>query len=188
MVSMMLSTKGASPSVKSCLRDLTHIIPAVKENTFDIKKNPSVLGSYMDWNECSGIVFFECTKRTERLWLATADKSVRMSIRALESIYDLSTAVNYHRGSGHVLLFTEDFETDPNLKLAKEMFERMWAPAQDAPVERVLAFYSVDGLIFVRHYLRDGTAEIGPRLTLELDKVLDGCFKGAPLFTLKKEE
>ncbi|KAI5180586.1 hypothetical protein PAEPH01_2750, partial [Pancytospora epiphaga] len=98
---MILSTKGASPSIKSCIRDISNMTSTVMETNFDIKKKVSVLESYMSMNDCEGIIFFECTKRAEKLWLTTSSVSVRFTILQMQSIYDLSTTVNYHKNSGH---------------------------------------------------------------------------------------
>lgn len=183
MPSMILSTKGASPSVRSCMRDISNMSPTVAETNFDIKKKVSVLGSYMSMNECGGIIFFECTKRAERLWLATPSVSVRFAIHDLWSVYDLCTTTNYHRNGGHVLLFSKDFDEDEHLKIARSVIEAVLPSHKDASVERAVAFFYVDGVVYVRNYIIENMAEIGPRLALQLDKILDGCIQGPTLFS-----
>lgn len=190
MVSMIVSTKGSTETIKSIIRELSHMTPTVLETNFDIKKNISILSNYMDSNECSTSIFFECTKRVEKLWLVTEKVSIRFSIMNASSIYDLSTDVNYHKNSGHVLIFFEDFESNDNLKLTKNIIETVMAPVKDASIERALCFYYIDDKIVMRNYIIDGMHEVGPRLELELDKILDGCFKGNTLYNknTNKEE
>lgn len=187
MTAMILATKGASESVKSAMNDLSNMIQTVPETCFDIKKNIAVLESYMDINECSSTIFFECTKRVEKFWLATEKISLRFTIHSLRSVYDLSTTTNYHKNSGHILLFSEDFDGDESLRTVKAVFEDVFSSREGASVERVLCFYYADGRVHVRNYLADGMAEIGPRLEMELDKILDGCFRGKTVFNRNTE-
>lgn len=188
MAVMILATKGASESVKFLMNDISNMVQTVQETCFDIKKSISVLESYMDINECSSTIFFECTKRVTKLWLATANTSVRFTIRDLHSVYDLSTVTNYHKNSGHILLFSEDFDTDESLRTVKAVFEGIFSPRENASVERALCLYHVDGKIYMRNYIIDGMDEVGPRLEMVLDKILAGCFRGTTVFNRNIEE
>lgn len=187
MAAMILATKCASESVKMLMKDISNMTKTCTETCFDIKKNITVLGSYMDINECDCTIFFESTKRAERLWLATEKLSLRFTLHSLQSIYELSSEVNYHKNAGHVLCFTKDFEEDEALRQVKSMFEKTFVPAAGAAVERALCFYHADGIIYMRNYIIDGMAEVGPRMEMELDKILEGCFKGATLYNRNNE-
>lgn len=186
MASMIICSKGASPSVKSLMRDLSFMIPNVNESKYDIKKQINVLGSLMEMNECRNALFFECTKRVERLWVVNKNCSMRFKINNLESIYDLSTLTNYHKNGGHVLLFTDDFDDKNSIKI-KNLFQEAFAPYENASIERCLCFYQANGQVYIRNYFIESGEEIGPRINMELDLILDGCFKGKTLYRKTEE-
>lgn len=183
---MLIRSKGAKETTKGVMKDLSKMIKTVEETQFDLKEKFGLLATYMDINECDTAIFFETTKRVERLWLSSLKRSIRFTILSIDSIYDMCTEVNYHKHAGHLLFFTEDFDESPELSMAKEMFEKIFEVDKELPIERVLCFYRAGDSIFIRNYLAEGVREIGPRLQLQLDKVLDGCFSGPVIYTSAK--
>lgn len=187
MPTMLITTKGADPSTKTTIRDLNYMVDSVVETNFDIRKEISLLITYMDINDCESTTFFEISKRSHRLWLATQTMTFRFNIIDHKSIYDLSLPSNYHKNSGHVLLFTEDFEEDENLKLVKQCIEKVFKCDESAPKERAMCFFYTNGIISIRNYLIKEVNEIGPRIDMVLDRIFEGCFKGKKIYENQSE-
>lgn len=181
MPTMLITTKGADPTTKNTIKDLSQFIDARVETNFDIRKEVSLLATYMEINDCESTVFFEISKRKNRLWIATPLITFRFNIVAHQSVFDLSTINNYHKNAGHVLLFTKDFDEDEKLKVVKEAMETAFSCKKDVQKERALCLFYLNGVISLRNYLIKDTAEIGPRIDLELERIFDGCFKGKRL-------
>lgn len=182
MATMIISTRGADPSTKTTIRDLNYMIDSVLEDNFDVRKDVSLLVKYMDVNDCENCVYFEISKRFNRLWIATQDITIRFNILGHKSIFDLSTVNNYHKNAGHAILFTKDFDEDENLKIVKRVIETAFGCKDGAQKERALCFYYNNGSISVRNYLIKEVAEIGPRFELELERIFEGCFKGKKVY------
>jgi rRNA maturation protein Rpf1 len=182
MASLILTTRGASETTKGTIKDISNIIETVQETAFDAKKNISTLLPYMDCNDCSTAIYFETSKRCQRLWIASEKTTIRFSLGAVESVYDISNTNNYHKHAGHSLYFSSDFDQDENLKLTKELLTTIFEVKSDKPCERILSFFIMDKVIYMRNYLIDGLAEVGPRLEMSVDKIIDGCFKGKTIY------
>lgn len=188
MATMLVTTKGADFSTKATVRDLSHMIDSVVEDKFDAKKDVGILTTYMDINDCSSCVYFECTKRTQRLWIASPETTLRFNVLSHSSIYDLSFPVNYHKNSGHVMLFSKDFDEDEHLGAVKGMLEEAFKPRENAPIERAIGFFFLENRICIRSYLVDGVLEIGPRIDIELDRIFEGCFRGPRVYGRPEEQ
>lgn len=188
MSSMLIANRGVSDRIKGVKKDISRMMKVVEESQFDLKERLTLLSSYMDVNECDTTIFFEGTKRMERLWIASEKRSIRFTILDAVSTYELCSPVNYHKHAGHVLLFSEDFAMNEQLSEVKKMLTAVFAVDDSLPVERALCFYYVDGRICIRNYVCDGVQEVGPRLDLELDKILDGCFKGEVLYNRRNNK
>lgn len=178
MATMLVTTKSTDSATRVTVRDLSYMTDSVVENMFDSKKDTNILPTYMDINDCTSCVYFECTKRTQRLWVADSNTTLRFSVLSNISTYGLSSPVNYHKNSGHVLLFSKDFDEDKNLATVKRMFEEAFRCRAGTSIERAIGFFFLDGRICIRNYLVDGVAEIGPRIDVVLDRVFEGCFGG----------
>lgn len=187
MATMLVTTKSTDFSTRTTVRDLGYMVDSITEDKFDAKKDVSILSTYMDINDCNSCMYFECTKRTRRLWVANAGTTLRFDVLSHSSIYDLSFPVNFHKNSGHVMLFSRDFDEDKNLAAVKRMFEEAFRSRENAPVERVISFFFVGNRICIRNYLVGSVLEIGPRIDIELDRIFEGCF-GGPRVYGKPEE
>lgn len=188
MTVMVVTSKQASETVKNTMKDFSKIIETFEETSFDLKKKCHILEKYMDINDCDKAIYFEITKRIQKVYFATNNISIRFIVHSIESIFDLSTINNYHKYGGHVMCFSHDFEEDENLKIAKNIFEQIFEQKNSIQKERALCFYYTDGKIFLRNYLIEGMQEIGPRMDLEIDTIINGCFKGNILYTKKLKE
>lgn len=182
MPTMLISTKNPTPTTKTSIRDLLYMIDGIKEDHFDMKKGLTILEKYMDINECDQCVFFEDTKRMQRIWMANKELSFRFNVINHESIFDLSFPVNYHKFSGHILMFSDDFSSDENLKQVKEVLQVVFKSKEESNIERIISFIYKDGKIHCRNYLIKDLQEIGPRIDIQLDRIFKGCFKGIRLY------
>lgn len=182
MATMLVTTKGADPTTKSTIKDFSSMVDSVVEDNFDVRKEVSLLVKYMEVNDCENTVFFEISKRARKLWIATPAITLKFNILSHQSIFDLAVVSNYHKDAGHEILFTKDFEEDEKLKVAKAALETAFKCKEDAPKERALCFFYLNGVVSIRNYLIKDVAEIGPRIDLELDRIFEGCFKGRRIY------
>lgn len=178
MTVMVVNSKGAPETTKAVMKDLSKMIDAVIEPNFDLKKKCFTLEKYMDVNDCDTTIFFEMTKRSQKMYIATATLTARFLIHSIESVYDMSTLVNYHERGGHVLCFTADFDGDENLKTVKSLIETAFGQNKNESKERAMCFYHFNNRIYMRNYVIEGMEEVGPRLEFELECIIQGCFRG----------
>lgn len=176
MVTMLIGTHKSSASFKTTIRDFSLMLNSVVEDNFDIRKNVKILAEYMDINECDACLFLEQTKRTQKLWLTDSKVTFKFNILNLQSIYDLSFPVNYHKKLGHILVFSDEFDSIESLKGLKECFSKVFEPIVGAPFERIIGFFFENDKIHIRNYLINDITEIGPRIDLELERTFEGCF------------
>lgn len=179
---MIVTTRGADPTTKNTMKDLGMMVSGVIEDHFDVRKEVSLLVKYMDVNDCKNAIYFEISKRASRLWVAVPERTLRFEIVGQQSVFDLSTLANYHKGTGHAILFSKDFEESERLQTTKAVLERAFKPVDNTPIERAVCFFYVNGLILMRNYLIKGVVEIGPRIEMRLDRIFDGCFKGKRMY------
>jgi ribosome biogenesis protein BRX1 len=120
---------------------------------------------------------------------------------------ELRLTGNCLKGSRPLLSFDKGFDSEPHLKLLKEMFIQIFNVPRGHPKsqpfhDHVLGFYLAEGKVWVRHYqILDATqsarergkmaakgeepsnlVEIGPRFVLEIVRVFAGSFRGATLW------
>ena len=153
-------------------KDLGKMVNAVVEPDFDTKKQSLLVKKIMAYEDCENCIFFECTKRNNRIWLANTTKSYKFLIEFAESIFDMSTVHNFHKKSGYALFFNEEFDLH-----MKEVFERIFYD-DSAKKERALVLYQSENKIYISHFRLDNQKEIGPRIILKLEKEFEGCFEG----------
>ncbi len=184
---MIITTKGADISLKNIMKDLNNMVDSTLEDKFDVRKEVSPLVTNMDVNDCENTLYFEQTKRQQRLWITDSNFTLRLKVLNYASVYDLSSVYNYHKNSGHILAFSEDFDKDLNLKIFKTTAESTFKCKENASVERAICFFYIQGIICMRVYLIKDCSEIGPRIDIELDRIFEGCFKGKRIFTKTEE-
>ncbi|ELA48231.1 hypothetical protein VCUG_00272 [Vavraia culicis subsp. floridensis] len=191
MPTLFLLSKNTSATHKYVLKDLFKFVPsAVKESKCDSRKEIKEL---MSMHECDSLVYFECTKRRNTIWLVkSGGPSVECDIDVMFSIDRLKFLVNSYLNVGHVLLFQPEFENDSGLKILKNVLTTIFK-REDEFAERAMSFSYEDGKVFFRNYkLDDEMQEIGPRMVFTIRKVFDGEFNGNTLYEnmdlLKEEE
>lgn len=184
MKALALVSKNTASAIKKICDDIVKIVDCTKESKFD--SNIHELKELMEMNECMGTLYFESTRRGNYLWAIHAEgPAVKLCV--VDITHMRFFAGNGFRECGAVLLFTQDFDTGHLLSF-KTVMEKVCA--SEKPKDRALCFYFHDDLVWMRWYNLETMGEIGPRLTLKVEKVLDGCLCGKVSYDArpKKEE
>lgn len=188
MKTMLICSRGCSSTTRNIVKDLNRLLITHKENKYDQKNNFFDLKELMDINDCESTIYFESTKRAASVWIANEKgPSIKFSVYNLFTIKDLSIVTNCQKNAGHKLIFDLNFDTDENLKMVKTLFSKTFIESE--VFDRVLAFYYYDNKIWMRVYaIANGVEEIGPRIVMEIDKILGGFFNGELVYKKKEEE
>ncbi|KAM0676875.1 hypothetical protein BDAP_002595 [Binucleata daphniae] len=168
------------------LKDINKVVPSVLEHKHDQKNKLVGLLELMDMNDCTSIFYIETTKRVHYLWIGHINgPSIRFKTYNQFTMQELSFPVNCSKNAGHKLIFDKNF--DNQLKLVKDVFSAVFVESE--VFDRVITFFYVDNKIWMRIYAikEDGLKEIGPRMVLEVDKVLEGCLQGKKVFQKENE-
>lgn len=190
MTVLILSSRGSTALTRYLIKDITKFIKCEEETKYDIKQNIRSLNDLIDLHKCSSIIYFETTKRNERVWIGLRNGvSIKFNVYNLFTIKSLKFAVNCFKNCGHLLFFSEEFDKIDYLITVKKVFSEVFKT--DATMyDRTLCFYWVDNKIWIRNYVieNDNLNELGPRIVLEVDKILEKCFSGSVLYSRKVEQ
>ncbi|KKO76274.1 ribosome biogenesis [Vairimorpha ceranae] len=189
MTVLILSSRGSSSQTRYLIKDICKFIKCEEESKYDIKQNIRALVDLVDLHKCESIIYFETTKRNERVWFGLRHGiSIKFNVLNLYTMKNLKFAVNCFKDCGHVLMFSEDFDKIDFLVSIKKVFTEVFKSNEIK--DRALCFYWLDDKIWIRNYVIDGNdmKEIGPRLVLEVDKILENCFSGSVLYSKKVED
>lgn len=188
MTTMLICSRGVNAVTNNMLKDLERLLPSVRESKHDQKDALHDITELMDMNECTSAIYFETTKRTAYVWVTAAGgPSVRFLVYNIFTMRDLAFPVNCEKSAGHRLVFDASFAGDSSLTLVKDLFAATFGESE--VFDRVLCFFYLDGKIWMRIYVIDavsGLLEMGPRIVLEIDKILEGPFSGNVLFKREK--
>ncbi|KAM0688686.1 hypothetical protein COBT_000040 [Conglomerata obtusa] len=184
---MLILSRGCSAQSKNILKDLNKLVPSTLEHKHDQKNSFTTLVELMEMNECNSTIYIETTKRVQYAWIAHENgPSVRFKSYNQFTMQELSFPVNCSKLAGHRLFFDTQFGSG-ELNVVKNLFTAVFGESE--VFDRVLAFFYVDGKVWMRVYaIEDGLKEIGPRIVLEIDKILEGCFKGKILYKKGEKE
>lgn len=169
---LLVFTKNTFKEIKMCALNISNMIECTIEKNFDSRKNLKLLKTYMETSDCKYCIFFDVTKKTQKLWLANETQSYKFNILNYKSIYSLSTIENFHKGSGYIIMFSEGFNEGIK-QILSEIFN-----STAIKKERAIVFYEIESKIYMTHFNLETKNEIGPRITLELEKIFDSCFSG----------
>ncbi|ELQ74565.1 RNA-binding protein required for biogenesis of the ribosomal 60S subunit, partial [Trachipleistophora hominis] len=177
MPTLFLLSKNTSATHKYVLKDLVKFVPnAIKESKCNGRKEIQEL---MSIHECDTLLYFECTKRRNTMWLVkSGGPSIECNVDVMFSIDRLKFLVNTYLNVGHVLLFQPVFEDNCELKALKNVLTDIFR-REDELCERAMLFAYEDGKVFLRNYkLDDELQEIGPRMVFTVRKVYEDEFCG----------
>ncbi|KAL5612621.1 hypothetical protein BROUX41_004284 [Berkeleyomyces rouxiae] len=158
---LVLSSRGVTYSHRHLLNDLAQMMPhARKDVKFDSKSKLYQLNELAELYNCNNVFFFEARKGKDLYcWFSKIPNgpTVKMHIQSLYTMEELRFTGNCLKGSRPVLSFDSAFETEPHLRLIRElMFHTFGVPEgarKSKPfVDHVMGFSYVDGKIWVRTY------------------------------------
>lgn len=178
---MLIHSRGTSATTRNILKDLSKLLISYKENKYDQKDNLQDLRELMDINDCTSVIYFETTKRTEYVWIATEKgPSIKFNVYNLFTMRDLAFPTNCQKNAGHKLMFDTNFDNG-DLLIVKQLFKDVFVESE--VFDRIVAFFYYDEKIWMRVYgIGEEINEIGPRIVFEMDKVLENCFSGKVVY------
>jgi len=152
-------------------------------------------------------MFFEARKHQDLyLWLSKPPNgpTVKFLVQNLHTLDELHFTGNSLKGSRPILSFDSTFDSEPYLKLIKELFFHVFGVPPKARktkpfVDRVVGFSYVDGKVWFRNYQiseveessssAKGTdiklLEVGPRFCLTPIIIQEGSFGGPIIYENK---
>ncbi|KAK8809881.1 hypothetical protein WA158_000824 [Blastocystis sp. Blastoise] len=207
---LILASRGITSRGRHLLLDFEDLLPQFKTDIkLDIKRGFSTINEIADIKNCNTCLFFETRKHQDvYLWASATEQgpSVKFLVQNLYTTEELKLVGNCMKGSRHILVFDNQFETKPQWKLIKELFKQIYAVPKGHPkskpfVDHVLSFFIVDNRIWVRNYqIKDKVetekdvqklekkgencelVEIGPRFCLNPIRIFKESFAGQTLY------
>lgn len=191
---------------KSLIDNLKLLLPHNKvEGKWEKKLCKAELNEISTSRNCNNIIFFDVCRKRYCLWICKPQTGPSLYFEILDYIplHSLLFTGNCLLYSRPLLLFSKAFEKLDHLKLIKEMFIHVFGIPNYHPLSKPFYdhcyhFIYTDNLIYFRHYqimpvtLADSNnihkqklVEIGPRFTLHLIKIFDGCFCGDVIYENK---
>ncbi|OIW25823.1 Brix-domain-containing protein [Coniochaeta ligniaria NRRL 30616] len=158
---LILSSRGVTFRHRHLLNDLASMMPHSKKDAkFDSKSKLYQLCELADLYNCNNVFFFEARKGKDLyVWLSKVPNgpTVKMHLQNLHTTEELHFTGNCLKGSRPILSFDATFETQPHLKVIKELFLHTFGVPQGARkskpfIDHVMAFTVADGKIWVRNY------------------------------------
>lgn len=120
-----ICSRGCLARTRHILNDLLRIMPHMKhEAKFEKYQNLKILNEVADLANCNKCVYFENRKHMDLyLWLSNIENgpSVKFLIHNLHTMYELKFSGNCLKGSRPILSFDNKFDTEPHLKIIKEL-------------------------------------------------------------------
>ncbi|TBT97110.1 Brix domain-containing protein [Hamiltosporidium magnivora] len=187
MTVMTLISRGSSASTKHLMLDISKLTVSRRETKFDSKDELKELQELMDMNECDSVLYFHTTKRTLTTWMSYINgPSIKLTTFDYQTMLQLSFCTNFLKQGGHVLLFTQEFDEKEELKIFKEISQKVFVSKTE--IDRVISFFYYNNMIWMRNYVvGDEIQEIGPRIVFQVEKVLKKCFSGEVIYNRNKE-
>ncbi|KAF4120948.1 ribosome biogenesis protein BRX1 [Geosmithia morbida] len=209
---LILSSRGVTFRHRHLLNDLATMLPhGRKDAKFDSKSKLYELNELAELYNCNNVMFFEARKGQDLyLWMSKVPNgpTVKMHLQNLHTMEELHFTGNCLKGSRPILSFDAAFETQPHLRVIKELFTHTFGVPQGARkskpfIDHVMSFSLVDGKIWVRNYqineeeqiiTKDknddetkgktdlSLVEIGPRLVATPIVIQEGSFGGPIIY------
>lgn len=201
---LLIMSRGMNSRGRALFEDLKVLIPHNKqEPSFDTRGSFSDIKEIAASRNCDVCVFLEC-KHNVDLYLHIASvphgPTVRFEVNNITGMEDYRFEGNCVKGSRPILSFDTEFEMNPHLDLTRELLKQAFStpnlhPKSKPFIDRIMSFSSSQGEIMVRNYevkeeksgkeTEPVLTELGPRFSLRLVRISDGCFHGEPLWTDK---
>jgi len=205
---LVLASRGINSRYRHLMNDLINLLPHSKKDVkFDSKGTLYELNEVADMKNCNNIVFLECKRKRQDLflWFAKTPNgpSIKFQATNVHTQDELKFSGNCLKGSRPLLFFDAGFDSQSHTRLIKEVFSQIFNTPHMHPkskpfIDHMICFFlSEDGKIWFRNYqiteeyLKDRLSrnkeeqvlvEIGPRFVLSPIKILAGSFCGAPIY------
>lgn len=208
---LIFLSRGIAGRFRHLADDLTNLIANTKKEAKVERKQAieSIENLCFD-RSCNNYMFFEQHKQSDLyLWIAKSPSgpSLKFQVSNVHTSDELKLTGNCLKYSRPLITFDGAFESQPYLRLTKEMLSQVFNTPKNHPkskpfVDHVLSFNFHDGRIWFRCYQvlnqqeekfteKDDVEklvliEIGPRMTLQPIKIFAGSMKGDALWQNEK--
>ncbi|XP_008546234.1 ribosome biogenesis protein BRX1 homolog [Microplitis demolitor] len=188
---LVLAYRGISLRSRHLMEDLKKIMPHHRpEAKIERQKNLQAINEICEAKNCTKAILFEGRlKRDLYMWLANVPSgpSAKFLVENIHTMGELKLTGNCLRGSRPLLSFDENFSTDVQYVLLKELITQIFGVPNHHPksqpfFDHVYTFSILDNRIWFRNYQilteDGGLVEIGPRFVLNPVKIFSGSFCG----------
>lgn len=204
---MIFSSRGISSNFRYLVKDIVSLVPNTKvESKLERKNTRDIINDLCYERSCNNYMFFDCHKHVDLfLWLAKSPNgpSIKFQVSNIHTTQELKLTGNCLQYSRPLLSFDAMFDSEPHLRLAKEMFTQMFGTPKNHPkskpfIDHVISFNLLDGKVNFRVYQvvnqeetmfteKDDVEklvliEIGPRMTLQPIKYFAESLGGEALW------
>ncbi|TKA77591.1 hypothetical protein B0A49_01744 [Cryomyces minteri] len=158
---LILSSRGVTYRHRHLLNDLYSLLPhSRKDAKLDTKTKLYQLNELAELYNCNNVFFFEARKGKDLyLWMSKAPNgpTVKMHLQNLHTMEELHFTGNCLKGSRPILSFDASFESQPHLRVIKELLSHIFGVPKGARktkpfVDHVMGFTIADGKIWIRCY------------------------------------
>ncbi|PTB41225.1 uncharacterized protein TrAFT101_010153 [Trichoderma asperellum] len=158
---LILSSRGVTYRHRHLLNDIASLLPhSRKDAKFDSKSRLGELNELAELYNCNNVLFFEARKGKDLyVWLSKVPNgpTVKFHLQNLHTMEELHFTGNCLKGSRPILSFDAAFETQPHLRVIKELFLHTFGVPQGARkskpfIDHVMGFTIADGKIWIRNY------------------------------------
>lgn len=200
---LVFSGRNISDRSRHLMNDFRDLLPhSKKEPKLDKKRELKVINEVADMKNCNNCIFFEPRKNSLYMWMSRipSGPSMRFLVQNIHTMAELKLTGNVIKGARPMLVFDENFDKEPHLKVLKELMSQVLGTPRGHPksmpfIDHVFSFFYLDGRIWFRNYqlVYDAQAnpnvkakpvlvECGPRFVLQPVRFLSGSFGGRTLW------
>jgi len=192
---LIFCSRGVSYKGRHFVKDLLNLMPHAKTDVkLDKKCNLKMVNEICEMKTCNKCIYLEGRKKRDLyMWVSNVPHgpSAMFNVENLNMMEELKFMGNCLKSSRPVLSFDQSFDSEPHLRLLKELFTQVFGTPRYHPksqpfVDHVINFSYLDGRIWFRNYQiteeSEDLVEIGPRFTLALSRIFSGSFGGPVLY------
>ncbi|BGP55919.1 hypothetical protein JCM8202_005262 [Rhodotorula sphaerocarpa] len=159
---LVTSSRGISQRQRHLMQDLLTLLPhAKKETKLEDKHNLPSINELCYLSSCNNALFFEARRQHNDLYLWAAKTpngpSVRFHVLNSHTMDEMKMTGNCLKGSRPIVVFDQQFDEEPHLRLIKEVLSHIFAVPKTARrakpfIDHVVNFSIADGKIWFRNY------------------------------------
>lgn len=169
------------------LNDLYSLLPhSRKEAKLDTKTKLYQLNELAELYNCNNVFFFEARKGKDLyVWMSKAPNgpTVKMHLQNLHTMDELHFTGNCLKGSRPILSFDSTFDSQPHLRVIKELFLHIFGVPKTSKktkpfVDHIMGFTVANGKIWIRCYQINETEPGKGKENTEIPESVDGVDSG----------